>query len=327
MSSYIMRRILISLVTFFLATLVIFFIIQLPPGDYVDFVMGRLLTANTDDVGVLAETLREYYGLNQPVYQRYLKWVGGVLQGNLGYSFLYRKEVSQIIMSELLWTVVVVGLCYLFAWMVGITIGIYSAVRQYSWADHLFTFIGFLGVSIPNFFLAMALVFLLMQLGSDVNIGLFSQEFVEAPWSLAKLADLLKHIWLPVIAVGTAQMAGIIRFMRGNLLDILGKPYIDTARTKGLKEITVILKHAVRNAINPLISIAGMQFPGLISGIVITAVVLDLPLIGPTFLRALNSQDMFLAGGYLLVIVVFLLIGNILADLMLAVVDPRIRYD
>ena len=329
MINFIIRRLGVSLISLFIGTFIVFSIIQLPPGDYVDFVIGKMTASSGEgeQVGKIARQLREYYGLDKPFLVRYFQWVGGLLRGNLGFSLLYRRPVVEVIASELFWTIVVVGASFAFSWFFGIAIGIYSAVKQYSIGDHIFTLFGFMGISIPNFFLAMLLIYLMIQLRTGVNLGLFSSRFVDAPWSWAKFIDLLKHLWMPVVAVGTARLAGVIRIMRGNLLDVLGQPYVNTARSKGLREFYVIVKHAARNAINPLISLAGMQASRLLSGMVVTAVVLNLPIIGPTFLSALNSQDMFLAGAYLLVSIVLLLLGNLVADLMLAWSDPRIRYD
>ena len=328
MFSFIVRRLGISAITFFLATILIFLIIQLPPGDFVNYAVsqaggaGGLITAT--------EKMRQFYGLDRPLHEQYFRWVSGLFRadlGFLGYSFLYRKPVLEVIGREIWWTIVVTGLAFLFAWTVGIVIGIYSALRQYSFGDYLFTAIGFLGLSVPPFFVALVLIYIMVSTGTGITGGLFSGEYATAPWSWAKFVDLLKHLWIPVLAIGAANMAQVQRIMRGNLLDVMHQPFLQTARAKGLSERRVVIKHAVRIAMNPLISLAGLQAPRLLSGIVVTAVVLNLPVIGPTFIDALKSQDMYLAGGYLLVMVVLLLFGNLLADVALAWSDPRIRYD
>jgi len=325
MYSYLLRRIGVAAVTFIFSTILVFMIIQLPPGDFVDYILSRTSSGGGGAEGY-AEDLREYYGLNKPLYQRYLKWVGGIFRGDLGYSMVYRQPVVDLIKREIAWTLVVTGLSFAFAWSMGVILGIYSATHKYSLGDFFLTVFGFLGLSIPNFFLAMLILFVLMSFGTGITGGLFSTTYTTAPWSWAKFTDLLKHIWIPVVAIGTQRIAAIMRLMRGNLLEELNKPYIQTAKAKGLKNWQVVIKHGVRMAVNPLISLAGTLAPKLISGIVVTAVVLNLPVMGPTFIEALKAQDMFLAGAYLLVILVFLLIGNILADIALAITDPRIRY-
>lgn len=325
MLSYIIRRLGISVITFFLATVLIFAIIQLPPGDFVNYIISQ--TGDAGGLSTAAEKMREYYGLDKPLYQQYFRWVFGVIRGDLGYSFLYRKPVVEVISNEILWTIIVTGFSFALAWLFGIIIGIYSALKKYSFGDYLFTTFGFLGLSIPPFFLALILVYFLVSAGTGITGGLFSEEYLTAVWSWGKFTDFLKHLWVPIIAIGTSNIAEIIRIMRGNLLEIINQPYVQTARAKGLLERVVVLKHAVRIAVNPLISLAGLLAPKLISGIVVTAVVLNLPVIGPTFIEALQSQDMYLAGAYLLMTVVLLLIGNLLADLALAWSDPRIRFE
>jgi len=328
MVTYIVRRGISMIVTFFLTSVVIFVILQLPPGDIMDFYMAQLSQEGIQQTAQLAAQLRAFYGLDQPLYIQYFKWVSHVLQANLGFSLLYKMPVNEIVRREIVWTLVVCSLSIFFTWLIGIPIGIYSAVHQYSVADYIFTFLGFLGLSIPNFFLALVLLFLLVVVfHSDITGGLFSPKYINAPWSWGKFIDLLKHLWIPVVVLSTGDTAAIIRIMRANLLDVLGQPYIQTARAKGLKERAVIYKHALRVAINPLISVAGASAPDLISGAVISGIVLSLPIIGPSYLTALETQDIQLAGSYLLLMVTLLLIGNFLADLALAWTDPRIRYD
>jgi len=326
MISYVIRRLIVMFFTFLLATALIFSIIQLPPGSYADYALS-FLAAEGGQTTKLGNRIKERYGLDKPLYRQYYEWVEGIFRGDLGFSLTYRRPVAEVIADEILWTFLITGLAFGFAWITGIAIGIYSATHKYSILDHLFTFFGFVGLSIPNFVLAMFLIYFMVSAGTGITGGLFSDRFVGAPMSWAKFVDLLKHIWMPVVAIGTARMASVIRIMRGNLLEVINQPYIKTARSKGLRETKVILKHAVRVAINPLISLAGSLAPRLVSGIVVTAVVLNLPVIGPSFLESLKAQDMYLAGAYLLVILMLLLVGNLLADLALAAVDPRIRYE
>jgi len=325
MISYLARRLVVAVLTFLLATIIVFFIIELPPGDYVDNYLAASGGQSAQSASV-RENLREYYGLDKPFHMRYFSWVGNVIKGDLGYSLRYNTPVINVLSSEIWMTLLVMALSFAFAWTVGLIIGIYSATHQYSLADNIFTTLGFLGLSIPNFFLAMVLIFILLETGTGITGGFFSNEFAMSPWSWGKFVDFLKHLWIPIVAIGTARSVEVMRFMRGNLLEVLSKPYVNSARSKGLRESKVVLKHSVRVAINPLISLAGIQAPRLISGIIVTAMVLNLPVMGPTFVRALKAQDVFLAGAYLLVMVVLLLVGDILADLALAWSDPRIRY-
>lgn len=325
MGGYIVRRVGIAFITLFFSTILIFAVIKLPPGDFVSYAISQ--SGGEGGLSSIADRMRQYYGLDKPVVEQYFRWVGGLLRGDLGYSFLYQQPVSKIVWGQMGWTILITGISMVLSWTIGSAIGIFSALKKYSFWDYIFTAFGFLGLSIPSFFLALIIIYVLIAGGSGVTGGLFSPEYVVAPWSWARLVDLLRHIWIPIVAIGTAQMAQVIRIMRGNLLDVMNQPFVKTARAKGLSETKVVFKHAVRIAVNPLISLAGLNAPSLVSGIVVTAVVLNLPVIGPTFIVALKSQDMYLAGGYLLLIVILLLIGNIFADVALAWSDPRIRFD
>jgi peptide/nickel transport system permease protein len=306
-----------------LISILSFAVIKLQPGEF-----GSQYFSNPRVSPETVENLRARLGLNQPAYMQYLTWVKGIItEGDFGYSFAYKRPVSELIWERLGWTVIVAGSTILFTWVLAIPIGIYSATHKYSIFDYIFTFIGFLGISVPNFFMALLLMYLVLSFGGTEVGGLFSQQYIGAPWSIAKFIDLLKHIWIPLIAIGTAGMAGILRQMRGNLLDILGEQYVQTARAKGLNENIVIYKHAVRNAINPLISMFGMQLPKLISGTIISAIVLNLPTMGPFFYDALINQDQYLVMTFLMFSAFMMLIGNLIADILLALVDPRIRLD
>jgi peptide/nickel transport system permease protein len=256
-----------------------------------------------------------------------LTWIAGFPRGDFGYSLEWNAPVWDLIAGRLAFTILLGGLALIFMWVVAVPIGIYSATHQYSLGDNFFTLFGFIGLSVPDFLVALVYMVVATLVFGMSAMGLYSPGFQEAPWSIAKFFDLLKHLWAPVLILGMIGTAELIRIMRGNMLDVLGQQYITTARAKGLKERVVINKYAVRVAINPLISVLGMQIPKMISSSIIIGVVLSIPTVGPMFLRALTTQDMYLAGSILLFMTVLLLIGNLLADIALAWVDPRIRYE
>lgn len=323
MMNYILRRFLYMIPLMILISILSFAVIKLQPGEF-----GSQYFSNPRVSPETIKNLRERLGLNQPAYKQYLTWVKGIItEGDFGYSFSYKRPVAELIWERLGWTIVIAGSTIVFTWGLAIPIGIFSATHKYSFFDYVFTLIGFVGISVPNFFMALLLMYLVLSFGGTEIGGLFSQQYIGAPWSIAKFIDLLKHIWIPLIAIGTAGMAGILRQMRGNLLDILGEQYVQTARAKGLKENVVIYKHAVRNAINPLISMFGMQLPKLISGTIISAIVLNLPTMGPFFYDALINQDQYLVMTFLMFSAFIMLIGNLVADILLAIADPRIRLD
>jgi peptide/nickel transport system permease protein len=326
MLSYIIRRLLIMIPTLVAISIISFTIIQLPPGDFLTtYVAERNARGETVDPTEV-ESLRQRFGLDQPMYIQYLRWAWNFLHGDLGHSFEWNRPVSSLIAERIPLTIVISFSTLLFTWLVSVPIGIYSAVRQYSWVDYLLTFIGFIGLATPSFLFALVLLwFSYAYLGMSIG-GLFSPEYLEAPWSWAKILDFLKHLWIPVIIVGTAHTAKFIRIIRGNLLDELKKPYVTAARAKGLSEARLILKYPVRVAINPLVSTIGWTLPELISGIAITAVVLNLPTSGPLLLSALRSQDMQLAGGFIMLLSFLTVIGTLISDILLAWVDPRIRF-
>jgi peptide/nickel transport system permease protein len=305
---------------------VTFVLIQLPPGDFMETLIMQMIESGEEVDEAMIDALRKRYGLDQPAYVRYLKWIWGILtRGDFGQSMLYNRPVSSLIWGRLMWTFALSLSTLLFTWMVAFPIGIYSATHQYSLADYLFTFLGFLGRGTPNFLLALVLMWVsFSQFGLDIG-GLFSREFESAPWSLAKFWDLLKHLWIPIVVVGTAGTAGLIRTLRANLLDELHRPYVTVARAKGLEERKLVWKYPVRVALNPFFSSVGYVLPGLISGATIISVVLSLPTTGPLLLRALISQDMYLAGSFLLMLSTLTVIGTLLSDILLAWVDPRIR--
>jgi peptide/nickel transport system permease protein len=326
MLAYIVRRILTMIPTLIAISIISFTIIQLPPGDFLTSYVANLSVAGESVDQAEIDYLRQRFGLDRPVYIQYFYWAGNFLRGDMGHSFEWNRPVSELIAERLPFTILISTCTLLFTWAVSVPIGIYSAVRQYSWMDYFLTFVGFIGLATPNFLFALVLLWVsYAYLGMSVG-GIFSPEFVDAPWSWARLVDLLQHLWIPVVIVGTSHCAKFIRIIRGNLLDELKKPYVTTARAKGLSETRLILKYPVRVAINPLVSTIGWTLPELISGIAITAVVLNLPTSGPLLLSALMSQDMQLAGSFIMILSVLTVIGTLLSDILLAWVDPRIRF-
>jgi len=310
-----------------LVSVVSFILIQLPPGDVTDAYQAALSEYDQAAAQKVIEGVKARYGLDRPVYMRYFVWIGGFFRGDFGQSIMYSRPVGSLIAERLGMTILLAVCTMAFTWIVGIPIGIYSATHQYSIGDHLFTFLAFIGRSIPNFLLALLLMIAGMAMFDASVGGFFSEQYVDAPWSWAKLMDFLKHLWIPVVVIGTAGTASIVRMMRGNLLDVLNLQYVQTARAKGLPEARVVNKHAVRNAVQPLVMAFGMQFPRIISGATITSIVLSLPTLGPLLLNSLQSQDMYLAGTILFFQVFLLIIGNLFADFALVWVDPRVKYD
>jgi peptide/nickel transport system permease protein len=327
MLRYIGWRLLMMIPTIFVISVVSFIVIQLPPGDFLtSYVAGITARGETIDDATI-QSLRNAYGLGQPIYVQYFKWIMGVLHGDFGQSFTWRVSVSSLIWDRVWLTILVSMVTLLFTWLVAFPIGIYSAVRQYSILDYVFTFIGFIGVAVPGFLLALVLmVVAFAQFNMSVG-GLFSPDFVDAPWSWERAVDLLKHLWIPVIVLGLSGTASLIRIMRANLLDELHKPYVVTARLKGQTEFKLLLRYPVRAALNPFVSTLGWTLPQLVSGSTIVAVVLSLPLTGPMMLQALLAQDMYLAGSFILILSVLTVIGTLVSDILLAWLDPRIRLD
>jgi len=326
MLAYIIRRLLTMIPTLVAISIISFIIIQLPPGDFLTTYVAQLSVSGEAIDQAELDALSDRFGLDQPMYKQYLLWAWNFIHGDFGHSFEWNKPVSALVGERIPLTILISTCTLIFTWVVSIPIGIYSAVRQYSWVDYLLTFVGFIGLATPNFLFALVLLwFSYSYLGMSIG-GLFSPQFAEAPWSLAKFLDLLQHLWIPVLIVGTGHTAKFIRIIRGNLLDELKKPYVTAARAKGLSEIRLILKYPVRVAINPLVSTIGWTLPELISGIAITAVVLNLPTSGPLLLSALMSQDMQLAGSFIMILSFLTVVGTLLSDILLAWVDPRIRF-
>jgi peptide/nickel transport system permease protein len=327
MLTYIGRRALLAVFTVWAISVLAFVIIQLPPGDYVTSYIAQMASTGSVVTEQEAENLRIQYGLGQPIYVQYYKWVRLIAEGNFGMSMEWKRPVTEVI-GDRLWLTVVVSLAALFlTWVLALPIGIYSAVRQYSLGDYTATFVGFIGLAVPNFLLALVLLYLGFTLFNANIGGLFSVELQDAPWSAAKVWDLCKHLPIPALILGLAGTAQQIRIMRANLLDELRKPYVVTARSKGLSEIRVILKYPVRLALNPFASTIGYTLPYIVSGSIIVSLVLGLPTVGPLLLRALIAQDMFLAGTIVLLLGVMTVIGTLISDIVLVWVDPRIRLE
>jgi peptide/nickel transport system permease protein len=325
MLNYVVHRLLLMIPTLFLISLLTFVIIQLPPGDFFDSMMADLQASGEPADLQKVEFLRHEYGLDKPVWVQYGRWLGGLLQGDLGYSFEYDRPVSRIIGEHLALTVVVSSAAILVTWILALPIGLYSATHKYNWTDHLLTFLAFLGLATPDFLLALVLMFVSFNwFGVSVG-GLFSPRMQGAAWGWAKVGDLLKHLWIPVLVIAASGTAAMIRRLRANLLDELKKPYVVTARAKGLSPVRVLLKYPLRIAINPFISDIGSLLPQVISGSVIVSIVLSLPTTGPMLLRALKTQDMYLAGSFLMLLAGLTVLGVLVSDLALAMLDPRIR--
>ena len=327
MMKYILKRILYMIPTLIAISILSFFIIQLPPGDYLTAkIAGMVEQGQTIDVATL-DQMKARYGLDQPMIVQYWKWVSGiVLRGDFGESFEWNRPVTDMIWGRLGLTFVLSFVTLIFIWVVAFPVGIYSAVKKYSIGDYTFTFFGFIGLAIPNFLFALTLMyFAFSKLGLSVG-GLFSPKFQEAPWSWDKFVDLMQHIWIPMIVLGLSGTASLIRTMRANLMDELKKPYVETARAKGLAERKLLVKYPVRVALNPFISTVGWILPTLVSGSTVVSIVLNLPTTGPLLLRSLQSQDMYLAGSFILLLSTLTVIGTLLSDILLAVADPRIRF-
>jgi len=323
----ILRRLFWMIPTLVIISIISFAIIQLPPGDYLTSYIAALAESGETVDEEQIEALRMRYALDQPVYLQYFRWIAGMLQGDMGMSFEWNRPVTDLIGERILLTTIISIVTLLVTWGIAVPIGIYSAVKQYSIGDYAVTFIGFIGLATPNFLLALVCMYIGYAVFDVSAGGLFSAAYQNAPWSLAKLWDLFSHIWIPVLVIGTSGTAGMIRVMRGNLLDELRKQYVLTARAKGVHRVKLILKYPVRIALNPMISTIGWVLPSIVSGATITAVVLGLPTTGPLLLRALMNQDMYLAGSMVMMLSLLTVIGTLISDLLLLWLDPRIRYE
>lgn len=326
MTRYIVRRFLYMIVLLVMISVAAFAIMQLPPGDFVEALVTRMeLFTGAQMTEEAVQALRRQYGVDRPMIVQYLRWAGNLLQGDLGRSFLYEKPVARIIAARLPLTMLVAVFTIVFTYVVAIPVGIYSATHQYSIVDYTVTAVGFVGLATPNFLLALILMFLLFKYFDFTAVGLFSTDFADQPWSWAKLADMLKHLPIPVVVVGTAGTAGLIRVLRATVLDELGKQYVITARAKGVAEHRLLFKYPVRIAINPLVSTIGWTLPWIFSGSAITSIVLDLPTMGPILFEGLLNQDMQLGGSIIMVLAALTVIGTFISDLLLVWIDPRIR--
>ncbi|GAA5029727.1 ABC transporter permease subunit [Actinopolymorpha pittospori] len=326
MLTYIGRRVMLMVPTVFVISVVAFVIIQLPPGDYLTTIVSQLQAQGDQIDKAELASLSARYGLDQPVVVQYWKWISGILlHGDFGMSFAWNRPVSALLGERLPLTIVLAITTLLFTWAVAFPIGVYSAVRQYSAGDYVATTLGFIGLAIPDFLLALVLMWIgLNYFGMSVG-GLFSQEYLDSAWNLGKLIDLLGHLWVPVVVLGAAGTAGLIRVLRANLLDELHKPYVVAARARGMPERRLTMKYPLRVALNPFVSTIGWVLPGLVSGEVIVAQVLSLQTTGPLLLDSLKSQDMYLAGSVIFIVSVLTVIGTLISDILLAWLDPRVR--
>ncbi|HDD61643.1 MAG TPA: ABC transporter permease [Chloroflexi bacterium] len=319
------RRIAAALVTLFLISIVAFIIIQLPPGDFVDAYAGKKTQGGVIITQDELDVMRIRLGIDKPLYQQYLKWIGGVIRGDLGFSWEYHRPVADVIGERLPLTLLLAFATLAFTYMVAIPIGIYSAVRQYSIGDNIATILGYIGLATPGFLFALILMYLGQKwFGMSVG-GLFSPEFEDVAWSWAKFADMLSHLWVPVVVLGMAGTAFQLRTIRATLLDELNKMYVTAARAGGVPEFNLLIKYPVRMALNPIVATLGWELSKIISGAPIIGIVLSLPTIGPLYVNALLNQDMYLAGALILIYCILVVVGTFISDILLMILDPRIR--
>ena len=328
MGSFIIRRVFYAIIMLIVVSFVSFIIISLPAGDFMDQKIAELQARGDQSASMRVDEYRERYGLDKPVLTQYWLWISNFVQGDFGISFEFDRPVRELIGQRFTLSIILSLATLILTWAIAIPLGVYSAVNQYSLGDQVVTAIAFIGLGIPGFLLALVILYIaVVVLGQDV-VGLFSQKYLDAPWSLARVWDLLKHIWVPALIGAVTGTAGTIRIMRGNLLNTFGQAFIEAARARGLKQNSVVWRHAVRMAITPLIIILGTEaLPGIIAGNLLVERVLNLPTIGPLYINALLSQDMYMAGTVLVLIVFLLLVGTLITDLVLAWTDPRIRLE
>jgi len=325
MLNYILRRILTMIPTLLVISLLVFVIIQLPPGDYLESHIAELQSQGESVDEQKIAFLREQYGLDLPFHEQYFWWLVGMLQGDFGYSFEYNLPVSEVVGDRLFLTVAISVVTIIFTWMIAFPIGIYSATHQYSWGDYGLSLLGFLGLATPNFLLALVMLYFAnVHFGTSIG-GLMAPEYIGAPWSIDKLVSVLEHLWIPVVVIGTSGTAGMIRRLRANLLDELQKQYVVTGRAKGLPPGKLLRKYPLRVSLNFFVADIGNLLPTVISGAEIVAVVMSLPTTGPILLASLQSQDMYLAGSFLMFLAVLTVFGVLVSDIALALLDPRIR--
>ncbi|MBU2713237.1 ABC transporter permease [Zooshikella harenae] len=325
MWAYVIRRLILMIPTLVIISIVVFTIIQLPPGDYLESYIAELQSQGESVDKQKIAFLRQQYGLDKSMPEQYLTWITGFFQGDLGYSFEYNMPVTEVVGDRMYLTILVSTVTIIFTWIIAFPIGLYSATHQYSWGDYGLTLIGFIGLATPNFLLALVLLYLAnVYFGTSIG-GLMDAKYINQPWSWDKFTSVLEHLWIPVIVIGTSGTAGMIRRIRANLLDELNKPYVVTGRAKGLGETRLLLKYPFRVSLNFFIADIGNMLPSIISGAEVVALVLSLPTTGPMLLSALQSQDMYLAGSFLMFLAMLTVIGVLISDLLLAVIDPRIR--
>jgi peptide/nickel transport system permease protein len=322
---YIIHRFLMMIPTLLVISLICFVIIQLPPGDYLESYIAELESQGETVDDTKIQFLRQEYGLDKPMWEQYLYWLFGMVQGDFGYSFEYDLPVSDVVGDRLILTIVVSMVTIIFTWIIAFPIGIYSATHQYSWGDYGLTFLGFIGLATPNFLLALVMLYFAnVYFGTSIG-GLMDPEYIDAPWTWGKVTSVLEHLWIPVVVIGTSGTAGMIRRLRANLLDELQKPYVTTGRAKGLPPGKLLIKYPLRMALNFFIADIGAILPSVISGAEVVGVVLSLPTTGPMMLSALQSQDMYLAGSFLMFLSTLTVVGVLVSDIALAMLDPRIR--
>ncbi len=326
MFSFILRRLVLMIPLLVVVSIIAFVIIQLPPGDYLTTYIRQLEAMGRNFNEAQIQNLKMQYGLDRPMYTQYLLWMRSVFNGTFGRSFTWEMPVSEVLRTRLPMTIAISLASLLVVWALAIPIAIVSATRHNTWFDYLFTFLGFIGLATPDFLTALVLGWLLYKVSGTMITGLYSQEYIEAPWSLARFADLLRHVWFPILVVGIGGTASLIRTVRATLLDELSRPYVVTARAKGLAETRLLIKYPIRIAMNPVVSTIGWLLPGLINGGVIVGIVLNLQTIGPVLLGATLAQDMYLAGSIVLILSVLMVIGSFISDILLAWLDPRIRF-
>lgn len=327
LAQFIIKRVLMIIPLLIIISMLVFVVIQLPPGDFLTTLIRQREMGGTLVEVAEAEALRAEFGLDRPGYQQYIRWVRNiVVHRNLGRSFAWNMPVADVIGMRLGATMAISFLTLVFVWAVSIPIGIYSATHQYSKGDYIFTFIGFIGQAIPGFLIALTLVYIVFVTTGVPISGLNSQAFLTEPWGIPRIIDMLPRLFMVIVIIGLANTAGMIRTVRAMMLDELGKQYVVTARAKGVEERKLIYKYPVRMAINPLISGIGAALGGLVSGETIVSIVLNMPTAGPILFSALQVQDMFLAGGFLLIMATFVVFGTLLSDILLSVMDPRIRF-
>lgn len=327
MALYIVRRIFYMIVLLFVLSFVSFAIIQLPPGDYLTTYVTSLEARRIPVTDELVASLTERYGLGEPFYVQYFKWMGNLVQGDMGDSFMLNRPVNEVVGERLALSVTLSLSTLVLVYIIAVPIGIYSATHQNSIGDYIATIFGFLGLATPNFLLALILMYLAFTYLGWSPGGLFSREYLVEPWSFGRVVDLLKHLPIPLIVIGTAGTAEVIRILRGSLLDELNKQYVVTARTKGVGERKLLIKYPVRMALNPIVSTIGGLLPAIISGATLTSIVLSLPTIGPLLLQALRAQDMYLAGSMIMLLSALAMLGTLISDLLLVLIDPRIRFE